>query len=148
MKALKLGLVVSLFALFCVACGTQESTNSNTAPAANRNAAPATPTSTAPAANSNAAGASKAATTVDAAALFNNDSAPKCASCHEADGKGKKAISKDMPDFTDAAWQKKANDAEMVETIKNGHKPMPAYKDKLSDDQIKALVAYIRKFAK
>jgi mono/diheme cytochrome c family protein len=146
MKALKLGLVVSLFALFCVACGTQESTNSNTAPAANKNTAAATPAPATP--NANATGASKVATTVDAAALFSNDSAPKCASCHEADGKGKKAISKDMPDFTDAAWQKKATDAEMTETIKNGHKPMPPYKDKLSDDQIKALVAYVRKFAK
>jgi mono/diheme cytochrome c family protein len=145
MKALKLGLVVSLAVLFCVACGTQETTNSNTAPAANKNAA--TPASTPPA-NTNAAGASKAATSVDAAALYNNDSAPKCASCHEADGKGKKAISKDMPDFTDAAWQKKENDADLIETIKNGHKPMPAYKDKLNDDQIKALVAYVRKFAK
>lgn len=146
MKALKLGLVVSLAVLFCVACGTQETTNSNTAPAANKNTA----TSPVPAANlnTNAAGASKVATSVDAAALFNNDSAPKCATCHEADGKGKKTISKDMPDFTDAAWQKKATDAEMIETIKNGHKPMPPYKDKLSDDQIKALVAYIRKFAK
>jgi mono/diheme cytochrome c family protein len=133
--------------LFCAACGLHESTNSNTAPAANKNTAAATPAPTTPP-NANAAGASKAATTVDAAALFNNDSAPKCASCHEANGKGKKAISKDMPDFTDAAWQKKANDAEMIENIKNGHKPMPAYKDKLSDDQIKALVAYIRKFAK
>jgi mono/diheme cytochrome c family protein len=88
---------------------------------------------------------------MDAAALFNNDTAPKCVSCHQADGKGvavMKASMKDLPDFTDAAWQKKATDVEMIETIKNGHKPMPAYKDKLNDDQIKALVAYVRKFAK
>ena len=147
MKSLKSGLVVSLAVLLSAACTVTETTNTN----ANRNSAP--PVAVTPA-NANAAStnsnASGAATTLDAAALFNNDSAPKCASCHRADGKGveaMKASMKDLPDFTDAAWQKKATDAEMIETIKNGHKPMPAYKDKLTDDQIKALVAYVRKFA-
>jgi len=147
MKSLKSGLVVSLAVLLSAACTVTETTNTNV----NRNSAP--PVAVTPA-NTNAAptnaNASGAATTLDAAALFNNDSAPKCASCHRADGKGveaMKASMKDLPDFTDAAWQKKATDAEMIETIKNGHKPMPAYKDKLTDDQIKALVAYVRKFA-
>lgn len=150
MKFLKSGLVVSLAVLFSAACTVTETTNTNT----NRNSSvpvAATPT---PPANANAASANSntagAASTIDAAALFNNETAPKCASCHQADGKGNpamKASMKDLPDFTDAAWQKKATDAEMIETIKNGHKPMPAYKDKLSDDQIKALVAYVRKFA-
>jgi cytochrome c oxidase cbb3-type subunit 3 len=72
---------------------------------------------------------------------------PSCAGCHGADGKGKPAF-KDIPDFTNAAWQAKETDAELIETIKNGHKPMPAYKDKLSDDQVKALVAYVRQFAR
>ncbi|HST20619.1 MAG TPA: c-type cytochrome [Blastocatellia bacterium] len=152
MKSLKSGLVVSLAVLLSAACTVTETTNTNT----NRNSsAPvaATPANTNAAstnsntsANSNTSGA---ATTLDAAALFNNDTAPKCASCHRADGKGvepMKASMKDLPDFTNAAWQKKATDAEMIETIKNGHKPMPAYKDKLTEDQIKALVAYVRKF--
>ncbi len=147
MKSLKSGLVVSLAVLLSAACTVTETTNTN----ANRNSS--TPVAVTPAnanaasTNSNTAGA---ATGLDAAALFNNDTAPKCASCHQADGKGNPAMKKsmkDLPDFTDAAWQKKATDAEMIETIKSGHKPMPAYKDKLTDDQIKALVAYVRKFA-
>src|SRR5215208_3334875 len=146
MKSLKSGLVVSLAVLLSAACTVTETTNTNT----NRNSsAPvaATPANTnAASTNSNTA---SAATALDAAALFNNDTAPKCVSCHRADGKGveaMKASMKDLPDFTNAAWQKKATDAEMIETIKNGHKPMPAYKDKLTEDQIKALVAYVRKF--
>lgn len=148
MKSLKSGLVVSLAVLLSAACTTTvTNTNTNT----NRNSAPpvaATPanTNTAPA-NSNTA---SSATGIDAAALYNNDSAPKCAGCHQADGKGNPAMKssmKDLPDFTNAAWQKSATDAKMIETITNGHKPMPAYKDKLTEDQIKALVAYIRKFA-
>ncbi len=147
MKSLKSGLVVSLAVLLSAACTVTETTNTNI----NRNSAP--PVAVTPA-NANAASTnsntSGAATTLDAVALFNNDTAPKCVSCHRADGKGveaMKASMKDLPDFTNPAWQKKATDAEMIETIKNGHKPMPAYKDKLTEDQIKALVAYVRKFA-
>jgi mono/diheme cytochrome c family protein len=155
MKFLKSGLVISLAVLFSAACTVTETTNTNT----NRNSsvlvatAPATPANAnAASMNSNTAGTAAvgAASAIDAAALFNNETVPKCAGCHQADGKGNaamKASMKDLPDFTNAAWQKKATDAEMIETIKNGHKPMPAYKDKLSDDQIKALVAYVRKFA-
>ena len=152
MKVLKLGLVVSLAVLFFAACTATESTNSNTSSSANRNSAPPTVT---PAADANAnantpgrPGATPAAAGADAAALFK---ANNCVACHGEDGKGNptmKAKMKDLPDFTDAAWQRKATDTEMTETIKNGHKPMPAYKDKLNDDQIKSLVAYVRSFAR
>jgi cbb3-type cytochrome c oxidase subunit III len=147
---------------FCVACTVTETTNSNANHSANQNSAPTIVVTPAPPANanapaagenanaasknSNAAGATSTASNIDAAALFNNETSPKCASCHQPDGKGKQGI-KEIPNFTDAAWQKKTTDAEMIKTIKEGHKPMPAYKDKLSDDQIKALVAYVRKFA-
>ena len=164
MRSLKLSLVISMTVFSCVACTVTETTNSNANHSANQNSSapivvvPAN--ANAPAAgenanaaskNSNAAGApsaaSNTASNIYAAALFNNESSPKCASCHQPDGKGKQGI-KDIPNFTDAAWQKKTTDNEITETIKNGHKPMPAYKDKLSDDQIKALVAYVRKFAR
>ena len=45
-------------------------------------------------------------------------------------------------------WQKKESDAELAAVIKNGKKPMPPYGDKLKEDEIKALVAYVRSFAK
>ena len=68
----------------------------------------------------------------------------KCIMCHGADGKGYPNMK--TPDFTDPKFQAKHTDDEITKTIKNG-KPgtvMPAFKDSLSDDQIKALVAYIR----
>src|SRR5215471_7231773 len=82
--------------------------------------------------------AATAAPSVNAADLFG---AQKCTTCHGADGKGKL---KGSPDFTDAAWQKKKTDAEMIEMIKKGHKPMPPYEGKITDSEITALVAYVR----
>jgi mono/diheme cytochrome c family protein len=56
---------------------------------------------------------------------------------------------KGAPDFTNADWQAKESDADLIEGIKKGDPPkMPPYKDKLNDDQIKSLVAYVRSFAK
>jgi cytochrome c oxidase cbb3-type subunit 3 len=168
MSVLKSALVISYAVLFCVACTTSETTNHNAnrgATASNANAAPAPATANAnsaaasPAtasANANepaktgekkkddakAPAAAKPASNIDAAALY---AANKCATCHGADGKGK---IKGARDFTDASWQKKESDAELASTIKNGKKPMPPYGDKLKDDEIKALVAYVRSFAK
>jgi cytochrome c oxidase cbb3-type subunit 3 len=77
------------------------------------------------------------------AALY---AAQKCGGCHGPDGKGK---IKGVPDFSDPAWQKKTTDAAMTEQIKKGKLPkMPAYEGKLSDAEIKALIGYIRSFAK
>ena len=68
----------------------------------------------------------------------------KCAMCHGADGKGYASLK--TPDFTDPKVQASLTDKEIVETIKNGRKgtAMPAFADKLSDDQVHSLVTYIR----
>ena len=68
----------------------------------------------------------------------------KCSMCHGADGKGYSALK--TPDFTDPKVQASLTDKEIVETIKNGRKgtAMPAFADKLSDDQVHSLVTYIR----
>lgn len=43
----------------------------------------------------------------------------------------------------------KQTDAQLTESITNGKgKKMPAYKGKITDDQIKGLVGYIRELAK
>jgi mono/diheme cytochrome c family protein len=64
--------------------------------------------------------------------------------CHGAEGKGFAAIK--TPDFTDAKWQASITDEKMIDIIKNGKKgtAMPAFSDKLKDDEIMAVVAYIR----
>ncbi|MDA1275057.1 MAG: cytochrome c [Verrucomicrobia bacterium] len=76
-----------------------------------------------------------------------------CASCHGNDGKGntkagKKAKVKDM---TEAKYQEALTDEKMAKQIKEGMKEdgkeiMKPFGDKLTDDEIKALVAYVRKF--
>ena len=68
----------------------------------------------------------------------------KCAMCHGTDGK-KMAGTKEFssPDV------QKMSDSELTATITDGKPPkMPASKGKLTDDQIKSLVAYVRNFKK
>jgi cytochrome c6 len=70
----------------------------------------------------------------------------KCAACHDADGSGSGAMGKQLgaPDLRSDAVQKKT-DAQLTDEIASGvGQKMPAYKGKLTDDQIKGLVAAIR----
>ena len=64
-------------------------------------------------------------------------------------GKGTEAFKKqDIPDFSDAAWQKRESDAELLEAIENGKgKLMPAWKDKLTATEMKDSLAYLRTLA-
>ena len=80
----------------------------------------------------------------DASDLFKQ----KCSMCHGEDGKGYPALK--TPDFTDPKVQASLTDKQIVEVIKNGKKgtAMPAFADKLSDEQINSLVAYIRSLGK
>src|SRR5580658_414798 len=82
----------------------------------------------------------------DAATLFKS----KCAACHAADGSGSGSMGKQLG-VTDlrADPVQKQTDAQLNDSITNGKgKKMPAYKGKLTDDQIKGLVGYIRELAK
>jgi mono/diheme cytochrome c family protein len=81
----------------------------------------------------------------DASATFKT----KCAGCHAADGSGNSPAGKAMntPDLR-ADEVQKMTDAQLIDATTNGKNKMPAYKGKLTDDQIKQLVAYIRTLAK
>ena len=82
----------------------------------------------------------------DPAALFK----AKCATCHAADGSGNSATGKALaaPDLRSDDVQKQT-DAQLIDSTANGKgKKMPAYKGKLTDDQIKQLVGYIRELGK
>jgi cytochrome c6 len=82
----------------------------------------------------------------DAAALFK----AKCAACHGPDGSGGTPTGKAMgtPDLRSEDVQKQT-DAQLIDSTTNGKgKKMPAYKGKLTDDQIKQLVGYIRELGK
>jgi mono/diheme cytochrome c family protein len=81
----------------------------------------------------------------DAAGLYKS----KCAACHGADGSGNTAVGKSMKlrDLRSADVQKQTGE-ELTAMITNGKGAMPAYKDKLTSDQIKQLVEFIRQLAK
>ena len=78
-----------------------------------------------------------------------------CQKCHGPDGKGKTTMGKklEIKDYSDAKIQDALKDEEMSKAIKEGVKEgdktrMKAFGDTLSDDEIKALVKYVRGFKK
>src|SRR6266536_1450334 len=79
----------------------------------------------------------------DAAALW----AQHCASCHGKDGSGSTTMGKKLG-LKDYTKEQGFSDAEAANVIKNGKGKMKAYKDKLSDADVKALVAYVRSLKK
>ena len=88
---------------------------------------------------------SAVAATPDGAALYK----AKCASCHGADGSGQTPMGKSMKlrDLGSPDVQK-LTDKQLYDITADGKAKMPAYKSKLSDDDIKALVAHMRTFKK
>lgn len=72
----------------------------------------------------------------------------RCQKCHGKDGKGTKRGKKlGVPNFTDGGWQDSTTDKQMIDSITHGKKKMPTQKYKLSPEEIKAMVKYIRFFA-
>ena len=78
-----------------------------------------------------------------------------CAKCHGPDGKGKTKMGEklEVKDYTNAKVQEDMKDEKMIKAIKDGVKDgektkMKAYGETLNDDEIKALVKFIRDFKK
>jgi cytochrome c553 len=79
-----------------------------------------------------------------------------CASCHGMDGKGKTKAGRlaDVKDFTDPKYQEGLKEEQMYNQIKdgmkdkNGKERMKPFKDKLTDEEIKALIQFVRAFKK
>jgi mono/diheme cytochrome c family protein len=87
------------------------------------------------------------AAAADAAKTF----ATSCAPCHGKDGQPNAIFAKQgVRSFKDAAWQKSATDAQIETAIREGKKGtmMASFDKALSDEEIKALVAYIRQLGK
>ena len=81
---------------------------------------------------------------VSGAAIFTKN----CAACHGTDGKGFPALK--TPDFTGPKWQSSIKDKEIRLVIKNGKKgtAMAAFGDRLKEEEISAVIAYIRSLKK
>ena len=77
----------------------------------------------------------------DGAAVFK----AKCAMCHGADGSGSTGMGKTMGlKPLGSAEVQKMSDADLTALVSNGRGKMPAYKGKLSDDEISAVVKYVK----
>ncbi|HVR39713.1 MAG TPA: cytochrome c [Thermoanaerobaculia bacterium] len=83
--------------------------------------------------------------TADGASIYKS----KCAMCHGPDGKGQTTMGKNLKirDLGSADVQKQS-DQELAKITADGKGKMPAYKAKLSAEEIKAVVAFIRTFKK
>jgi mono/diheme cytochrome c family protein len=138
-----------LLLLLTIACSTEQPTTPQPAP-------PAQPTagqpSTAPTSPTGPTGTETSTAGTATAEAMKPVYQKNCLPCHGADGKGTKTISPKMPDFTDAAWQAKEEDEELIGSVTNGigtgKGSMPAWKGRLTEEEIKGLVAYVRTFAK
>jgi ubiquinol-cytochrome c reductase cytochrome b subunit len=74
----------------------------------------------------------------------------QCAACHGIDGSGAqlRPSMPTLPDFTSLAWQMAHTELDIAHRIVDGNEPlMPAFKNKLTQEQNLALTLYVRYFA-
>lgn len=135
MKLLKMSLIFAAFA-FAIACN--QTTTDNTT--ANANLKP----------NTNIAANAAPTAPPDELASGRKHYSEKCVACHKENGTGGKVDIEgktfDADDLT-TDKMKKMDDAKYIKYIKDGipDEGMPAFKDQLSDEQIKDVVKFIRK---
>lgn len=131
MKLNSLALTCAAIALFSVACTetTTPTNNSN----ATRTASPAAATSPPP---------------VDALARAQTNFTKNCEPCHGPNGEGGTVTVEGkrlrVPSLK-AAHAAKHTDDELTKIITGGEEEMPAFKDKLSAEEITELVRFVRK---
>ena len=77
----------------------------------------------------------------DGAALFKS----KCAMCHGPEGNASSGMSKSMGlKPLSSPEVQKMSEADLTALVTNGKGKMPAYKGKLSDEEISAVVSYVK----
>jgi cytochrome c oxidase cbb3-type subunit 3 len=72
--------------------------------------------------------------------------ANNCARCHGGDGTSQTTMGRmtEAPNLTEPAWQRGKSTSRMIASVANGRGEMPAFKKKLSRQDIAAAVAYVR----
>jgi mono/diheme cytochrome c family protein len=137
MKFLKIGLVLSAFSVFVFACGQNAPTANTTVSTANQ----AAPTNAAP---------TVAATPADEFASVREIYKESCVGCHKGDGSGGEKILDNgdkirVPSYKSPGAMN-ASDDKLYDYIANGEEgEMPAFKGKLTEEQMRTLVKFIRK---
>ena len=137
MKIFKLVIVITAAAIFALACG-QSTTTPNVARTNVNTTKPAT---------------TATATPVDETAVARDLYTTNCMTCHKDSGKGGKVTvdgkSLDPDDITTAKMAAKS-DEKLTEYIRDGFPDdgMPAFKDKLTAEQISAIVKHVRTLQK
>ena len=137
MNKLKITIIAAALAAFAAACGQTAAPTAN-APKNDNKAASASPAPTA-----------AAPTPVDEAALGLKLYTTNCMTCHRDSGKGGKTTvdGKEIdPDDITTAKQKAKPDEKIYGYIADGFPDdgMPAFKDKLKPEEIKAIVKHVR----
>ncbi|HEU4595212.1 MAG TPA: cytochrome c [Pyrinomonadaceae bacterium] len=137
MKTFKLLITAGALALFAAACGNDAADNRATVNN-NSNARPA----------SNATPAPAATNTPDELAAAAGDFARFCINCHKADGTGGPFELEDgsklkVPSLREHG--RKEPDKHLADQIVAGGDGMPAFRNRLDEQRINALVRYIRR---
>jgi mono/diheme cytochrome c family protein len=114
-------------------------------PEPERSAAPAPTARTSPAPSGPQRPAAEDTRSRDGSRIFGRS----CAACHGTDGRGDAMRDNlpSIPDFSAHAWQETRTDPQLVISVLDGRGTgMPAFRDKVSREQARALVALIRSF--
>jgi cytochrome c551 len=141
MKPIKLVLLIIAITLFAIACNNTTTTNQ---PGSNNNVATVTTT---PAA-SPSTGSQPSASPADEFASIRPVYAAECARCHGITGEGgtveilKKKLK--VPGLR-TGHALNHSEEQLAKQIADGGDGMPAYKDKLKQEEINTLVSFIRK---
>ncbi len=139
MNFLKIGFVFTAALLFIIACNQTNNVNTNLTTVKNT------------ASNATLFQPEATPATIDDLASARKIYSEKCVNCHKENGSGGVTVLDDgtkikAPNFMSERLKKDADD-DWIETIENGAKEdgMPAFKGKITDDEIKNLVKYIRR---
>jgi mono/diheme cytochrome c family protein len=74
----------------------------------------------------------------------------KCASCHNRNGDGKTVTAGRFPyaNLVDGVWRSDGSARAIERQIREGHDPMPKFEGKLTDEEIRQTVTYVRELSR
>lgn len=69
----------------------------------------------------------------------------KCASCHNRNGDGRTITAGRFPyaNLIDGKWRGDGSPGSIEQQVRRGHDPMPKFEGKLTDEEIREVVAYV-----